>query len=95
MKCGRSPTLLSFLTPPGTRRTASPPAASAARRGRRRPLQRYEGTITRLAANPLARRVKLADLEDNMDPKRRLDGPEGAGRLAKYQAAWKRLAETG
>jgi hypothetical protein len=37
--------------------------------------------------------VKLADLEDNMDPQRRLDGPEGAEHLAKYQVAWKRLSE--
>jgi len=59
----------------------------------RRDTEKYEDMITRVAANPLARRVKLGDLADNMDPKRRLDGPEGAEHLAKYQAAWKRLSE--
>jgi hypothetical protein len=59
----------------------------------RRPGESYSDMITRVEANPLARRVKLADLEDNMDPNRRLDGTEGAERLAKYQAAWKRLSE--
>jgi hypothetical protein len=59
----------------------------------RRPDEPYEDMITRVEANPLARRVKLADLEDNMDPKRRLDGTEGAQHLAKYEAAWKRLSE--
>ena len=43
----------------------------------------YEDMITRVAANPLARRVKLADLVDNMDPKRQLDGPEGTDHLEK------------
>jgi hypothetical protein len=56
----------------------------------RRPNEPYDDMITRVAANPLARRVKLGDLADNMDPNRRLDGPEGAEHLAKYEAAWKR-----
>jgi RyR domain/ATPase family associated with various cellular activities (AAA) len=59
----------------------------------RRPGEPYEDMIARVAANPLSRRVKLGDLEDNMDPKRQLEGPEGAEHLAKYQAAWKRLSE--
>ena len=59
----------------------------------RRPGEPYEETIARVGANPLARRVKLADLEDNMDPKRRLEGAEEAEHLAKYEAAWKRLSE--
>jgi hypothetical protein len=59
----------------------------------RRPDEPYEKMIDRVAANPLARCVKLADLADNMDPKRQLNGPEGAEHLAKYQAAWKRLSE--
>jgi (p)ppGpp synthase/HD superfamily hydrolase len=59
----------------------------------RRDKEKYEDMITRVAANPLSRRVKLADLEDNMDPKRQLDGPAGAEHLAKYQAACKRLSE--
>jgi (p)ppGpp synthase/HD superfamily hydrolase len=58
-----------------------------------RPGEQYEDIITRVGANPLSRRVKLADLEDNMDPQRQLDGREGAEHLAKYQAAWKRLSE--
>ncbi len=33
----------------------------------RRPGESYEAFILRAAANPIARRVKLADLEDNMD----------------------------
>jgi hypothetical protein len=61
----------------------------------RRPGEQYDDMITRVAGNPLARRVKLADLEDNMDPKRQLEGPEGAEHLAKYEAAWKRLSEIG
>jgi (p)ppGpp synthase/HD superfamily hydrolase len=59
----------------------------------RRDEEPYDDMITRVAANPLARRVKLGDLADNMDPNRRLDGPEGAEHLAKYQAARKRLSE--
>src|SRR5690348_14451397 len=38
----------------------------------RRPDETYEAMIVRVAANPLARRVKLADLEDNMDPRRQI-----------------------
>jgi len=38
----------------------------------RRPQESYEDFIQRLAPNPLARRVKLADLEDKLDL-RRLD----------------------
>jgi hypothetical protein len=59
----------------------------------RRPKEQYDDMIARVAANPLARLVKLADLGDNMDPTRRLDGPEGAEHLAKYDAARKRLSE--
>jgi (p)ppGpp synthase/HD superfamily hydrolase len=52
----------------------------------------YEDFVKRSARNPLARRVKLADLEDNMDL-RRLKGvaPKDAKRLAKYLAAWRQL----
>ena len=52
----------------------------------------YEALIGRAAANPLARRVKTADLEDNMDIRRcaQVAGPE-LKRLAKYLAAWETL----
>ncbi len=36
----------------------------------RRPEETYEQFIERASANPIARRVKLADLEDNMDVRR-------------------------
>ncbi len=52
----------------------------------------YEAFVNRSASNPVARRVKIADLEDNMDV-RRLPGvtEEGWQRLKKYLAAWKKL----
>lgn len=52
----------------------------------------YDAFIERAAQNPLARRVKLADLEDNMDV-RRLDAltPEDQARLARYLKTWRRL----
>lgn len=54
----------------------------------------YEDFVKRSAGNPLARRVKLADLEDNLDI-RRMHGltAEDAQRLEKYQRAWAVLAE--
>jgi (p)ppGpp synthase/HD superfamily hydrolase len=56
----------------------------------------YEDFVRRSASNPLARRVKLADLEDNMDLRRmprfaNEDGP----RLQKYVKAWRTLASGG
>ncbi len=52
----------------------------------------YEGFIARVAANPIARQVKLADLEDNMDL-RRLDQvtPQDVQRLERYHRAWATL----
>ncbi len=52
----------------------------------------YEAFIERVRPHALARRVKLADLEDNMDV-RRLPAvtPPDAARLARYRAAWERL----
>lgn len=54
--------------------------------------ERYDDFIARLAPNPLARRVKLADLEDNMDV-RRLSSvqPKDAVRLEKYLRAHRAL----
>ena len=57
----------------------------------RRPDEIYEDMIARVAANPIARRVKLADLEDNMDPRRRLDGAREAERQGRYREAHARL----
>lgn len=52
----------------------------------------YEDFVKRSAGNPLARRVKLADLEDNMDI-RRLNSVEAKDleRLNKYLKAWREL----
>jgi (p)ppGpp synthase/HD superfamily hydrolase len=52
----------------------------------------YEDFVKRSASNPMARTVKLADLEDNMDVRRL---PEVADkdreRLQKYLNAWRTL----
>jgi (p)ppGpp synthase/HD superfamily hydrolase len=53
----------------------------------RRKDEPYESMIARVAANPLARSVKLADLEDNMDPRRRLPGDREAQRQVRYRQA--------
>jgi (p)ppGpp synthase/HD superfamily hydrolase len=55
----------------------------------------YAAFIERVRPHPLARRVKLADLEDNMDV-RRLPAvtQKDAERLARYRAAWARLKDT-
>ncbi len=52
----------------------------------------YEDFVKRLAPNRLARRVKIADLEDNMDA-RRLAGftSKDSKRFAKYIRAWRTL----
>ena len=52
----------------------------------------YERFVERSASNPLALRVKLADLEDNMDVRRypQVKEPDAA-RLGKYLAAWQTL----
>ena len=54
----------------------------------------YEAFIERLLPHPLARRVKRADLEDNMDV-RRLPAvtAKDAERLARYRTAWSRLKQ--
>lgn len=54
----------------------------------------YSEFIVRLSANPLARRVKLADLADNMDVSRLpAIGPEDEKRLERYRQARRRLEE--
>lgn len=58
----------------------------------RRPDETYEQFIERIAPNPLARTVKLADLEDNMDIRRLPHvGPHEQARLERYHRAWLRL----
>jgi (p)ppGpp synthase/HD superfamily hydrolase len=56
----------------------------------------YDGQVERAAADPIARVVKLADLEDNMDL-RRLDQVEERDlpRLNRYLRAWRRLKSLG
>jgi (p)ppGpp synthase/HD superfamily hydrolase len=52
----------------------------------------YEDLGRRAAANPLARRVKIADLEDNMDIRRMPEvADETKTRLEKYLKAWHSL----
>ena len=48
--------------------------------------------IERVKQNPLARRVKIADLEDNMDI-RRISGPQERDweRLKRYRRVWQDL----
>lgn len=62
-----------------------------------RRLDPYEDYVAKIAANPIARAVKLADLEDNMDI-RRLRAPlteKDHARLEKYRSAWVALRAHG
>ena len=55
----------------------------------------YEAYIAAIAANPIARAVKLADLTDNMDI-RRIAGPlteRDLARIKKYHRAWTTLSQ--
>jgi (p)ppGpp synthase/HD superfamily hydrolase len=52
----------------------------------------YEAQVERAASDPIARVVKLADLEDNMDLRRLEDVHErDLPRLQRYLRAWHRL----
>jgi (p)ppGpp synthase/HD superfamily hydrolase len=54
----------------------------------------YEQFVERSASNPIARRVKLADLEDNMDVRRLSEVTEkDRERLNRYRAAYQRLRQ--
>lgn len=54
----------------------------------------YEQFVRRSAANPLAKRVKIADLEDNMDLTRMPEVSEkDVPRLQKYVKSWHFLTE--
>jgi len=58
----------------------------------RRDGETYEDFIERVARVPLARKVKLADLQHNMDVRRLPHvGPSEAARLERYRLAWTRL----
>jgi len=61
----------------------------------RREDESYEEFIQRLKPNPLARRVKLGDLLDNMDLRRAnpVVAEKDAERLARYQRAWIELTQ--
>ena len=52
----------------------------------------YQEFVERVRTNPIARQVKIADLEDNMNV-RRIDqlGPRDLERLEKYHRAWRVL----
>lgn len=58
----------------------------------RRESESYEEFVRRAGAHPVARRVKIADLEDNMDV-RRIGAVSGKDveRLARYHRAWRSL----
>ncbi|MBZ9973544.1 GTP pyrophosphokinase [Mesorhizobium sp. BR1-1-12] len=54
----------------------------------RREGEDYFEYVARAKANPIGRKVKVADLNDNMDPKRRpASDPNCAERMAKYDRA--------
>ena len=60
----------------------------------RRPEENYFDFIRRAAANPIARRVKLADIADNLDPKRVVPtDPNGPSRRQRYKKALTMLME--
>lgn len=58
----------------------------------RRSHESYDAFIDRIRQNPIARQVKIADLEDNMNLQRLVQiSPKDLGRLEKYHRAWRRL----
>jgi (p)ppGpp synthase/HD superfamily hydrolase len=58
----------------------------------RRAGEPYEEMIARVAANPIARRVKLADLDDNLDSRRQESTDDAVlARREKYKSAWNSL----
>jgi (p)ppGpp synthase/HD superfamily hydrolase len=63
----------------------------------RRTDESYEEFVARSLSHPVSRRVKLADLEDNMDL-RRIRGEltqQDFDRLKRYQRAWEQLQSAG
>ncbi len=58
----------------------------------RRDDESYDEFIARARANPIARRVKIADLEDNMNVKRIGEMTQkDLARIEKYHCAWRAL----
>jgi (p)ppGpp synthase/HD superfamily hydrolase len=59
----------------------------------RREYESYEEFVARSQAHPVSRRVKLADLEDNMDVRRLKSEPteKDFERLKRYRWAWEQL----
>ncbi|MDK4703851.1 GTP pyrophosphokinase [Rhizobium sp. CNPSo 4062] len=56
----------------------------------------YFDFVRRAAANPIARRVKLADIADNLDPARIIaSDPNGPSRRQRYKKARSMLLEVG
>jgi (p)ppGpp synthase/HD superfamily hydrolase len=61
----------------------------------RRETESYVEFVERARYNPVARKVKLADLEDNMDIRRLPDVTEKSlDRLKKYHQAWRSLQKS-
>ncbi len=60
----------------------------------RRDDESYDEFVTRAQANPIARRVKIADLEDNMNVKRlgKMTAKDLA-RIEEYHRAWRALTQ--
>lgn len=70
----------------------SPAVLDALDRLTHRPGDAYDAYIDRVEASPLARAVKLADLEDNLDVRRLPEvTPRDAERLTRYRRVWDRL----
>lgn len=62
----------------------------------RRDGEAYQEFIERVKANSIARQVKVADLEDNMNIQRIVKiGPKDLERLEKYHKAWCMLTNAG
>ncbi len=62
----------------------------------RREGESYQEFVERVRTNPVARQVKLADLEDNMNVRRMNQlGPKELERLEKYHRAWRVLTGEG
>lgn len=56
----------------------------------------YRQFVERVRTNPIARQVKIADLEDNMNVRRMNQlGPKELERLEKYHRAWRVLTGEG
>jgi (p)ppGpp synthase/HD superfamily hydrolase len=60
----------------------------------RRESQNYQDYINKLKGNPLARKIKIADIEDNMNPKRMGSLTEKDGeKLSRLRKAWHILTD--